>query len=93
LERTKAFYIVLVGRVQGVGFRHFVRKKALELGLKGWVRNKTDESVEIEVEGDKELIPVFIRLLKTGNSYSRVDRVFQSELPDIQQYTSFFIKY
>ncbi len=84
---------MLVGRVQGVGFRHFVRRKALELGLKGWVRNKTDESVEIEVEGDEELIPVFIRLLKTGNSYSRVDRVFQSELPDIQQYTSFFIKY
>lgn len=93
MNRTKAFHIVLVGRVQGVGFRHFIRRTALELGLNGWVRNKPDGSVEVEVEGDEELILVFTELLKSGNSFSRVDRIFNSELPDLQYYRSFYIKY
>lgn len=93
MERAKAFHITLLGRVQGVGFRHFVRKKALELGLTGWVRNKQDGSVEVEAEGDEEMIFIFLELLKAGNSFSRIERIFKTELPDIQNYNSFFIKY
>jgi len=93
LDRVKAFHIIVVGRVQGVGFRHFVRKTALELNLNGWVGNKPDGSVEIEIEGDEEIMLIFLELLKTGNSFSRADRIFQTELPDLQNYQSFFIKY
>lgn len=41
----------VTGRVQGVGFRWFVREEARRLGLAGWVRNAPDGSVELEVHG------------------------------------------
>ena len=93
MNHLKALHIVLIGRVQGVGFRYFVRQKAIDLKLKGWVRNKPDGSVEIEVEGHSDLIAVFIDMINIGNSMSRVDRIFKSELPDLQGFDSFFVKY
>lgn len=93
MSNKKAFHIILVGRVQGVGLRYFAQQKALDYNLKGWVKNKTDGSVEIEIEGDLGMIDVFIENLKIGNSYSRVDRIFKSELPDLRYYDSFFVKY
>ena len=84
---------MLTGRVQGVGFRHFVHQKAMEFNLYGWVKNKTDGTVEIEVAGDEEMILVFTDLLKTGNRYSSIDRVFKTELPVRKKYISFFIKH
>lgn len=89
----KIMQLIVIGRVQGVGFRYFARQKALELKLGGWIRNKMDGSVEIEVEGHSETIELFIDLLKLGNSYSRIDRIFRTELPELQEYQSFFIKY
>ena len=44
--------VVVRGRVQGVGFRWFVRERARALGLAGWVRNLDDGLVEFEVEGE-----------------------------------------
>lgn len=76
-----------------MGLRYFAQQKALDYNLKGWVKNKTDGSVEIEIEGDLGMIDVFIENLKIGNSYSRVDRIFKSELPDLRYYDSFFVKY
>jgi acylphosphatase len=93
LNSRKLIHLTLVGRVQGVGFRHFTRQKALELNLGGWVRNKTDGSVELEVEGHPETIAAFVHYLKTGNGYSRIDRIFKTELPDLSGYQSFYIKY
>ena len=93
MNQKKACHIVLTGRVQGVGFRYFARKKALELNLCGWVRNKTDGSVDLEIEGDEDIIQLYIDLLRAGNGLSRVDRLFKTELPGIQEYTSFFVRY
>ena len=47
---TKRF--VVSGRVQGVGFRYFVVRKAEALGLAGWVRNLPDGSVEVLASGE-----------------------------------------
>jgi acylphosphatase len=43
----------VVGRVQGVGFRWFVRERAVELGLSGWVRNTNAGDVELVASGEQ----------------------------------------
>ncbi len=47
------------GRVQGVGFRWWTRRKASDLGLRGTVRNRPDGSVEVHVAGDVETLEAF----------------------------------
>ena len=49
-------HIQFYGKVQGVGFRYHATYKARFLGLTGWVRNCSDGSVEMEVQGEPELI-------------------------------------
>jgi acylphosphatase len=46
-----AIHLSIVGRVQGVGFRWFVRVVGRKLGLSGWVRNREDGSVEVAASG------------------------------------------
>ena len=46
----------VVGRVQGVGFRWYVREQARRWGLAGWVRNRDDGAVEIAATGPRESI-------------------------------------
>lgn len=58
----KAHDIVVTGRVQGVGFRPFVSRIAVELGVTGWVRNRSGE-VEIHVEGSAAALADFRRAL------------------------------
>ncbi|GAB4307773.1 MAG: carbamoyltransferase HypF [Candidatus Bipolaricaulota bacterium] len=56
----------MVGTVQGVGFRPFVYRTAVGLGLAGHVRNLGDAGVEIEVEGDPASVAQFITTLRPG---------------------------
>lgn len=51
-----AVRLVVRGRVQGVGFRWFVREAARALGVAGWVRNNADGSVELAASGSAEAI-------------------------------------
>lgn len=67
--------ILITGRVQGVGFRHFVSRNANNLQLNGMVRNRHDGSVEVEVEGKKGAILAFIRELNIGPRFADVARV------------------
>lgn len=60
------------GRVQGVGFRYFVFKHARRSGLKGWVKNLDDGSVEAYFEGDTQAIEGVIELCKKGPAGSSV---------------------
>ena len=52
-------YIRVSGRVQGVGYRYYALRNADLLGLNGYVKNCVDGSVELQVEGDKEIIKQF----------------------------------
>lgn len=61
-----AAYIRVSGVVQGVGFRYFTQRTAMKLVLSGWVKNRYDGDVEMEVEGEKELIEKLILALKIG---------------------------
>ena len=54
------------GRVQGVGFRWFVRDRAIALGLSGWVRNRADGSLEVLAEGPPEVLATFEDALRMG---------------------------
>ena len=49
---------VFHGTVQGIGFRAHVKKKAMDLGIKGWVKNNQDGSVSALFSGDEELISI-----------------------------------
>lgn len=59
-------YLIVSGRVQGVGFRYSAAQKAKELQLSGWVRNKMDGTVELEVEGDESKINHYIDEMNAG---------------------------
>jgi acylphosphatase len=73
------------GRVQGVFFRAWSADLARALGLRGWVRNRADGSVETLVAGDEQAVERLISQCRTGPPAARVDRIdieeAQGEIP------------
>ena len=71
---------VVRGRVQGVGFRWWTRRRASDLGLWGTVRNRPDGTVEVHAAGELETLEAFAAELEVGPLGARVERVenFQS---------------
>ena len=65
----------VMGEVQGVFFRAWTRNKARDLGLRGWVRNVADGSVEAHVEGDEKEVAALIVALGHGPEQARVATV------------------
>ena len=68
-------HVVISGLVQGVGFRHATYRKALELGLRGWVRNLPDGTVEAVFQGDRAALDHMRSWCRHGPGLSRVDNV------------------
>ncbi len=67
--------ISIKGKVQGVFFRLSTQKKALELGLFGWVRNEPDGTVSAVAEGNQEKLEEFLNWCKTGPDSAKVEKV------------------
>ena len=80
-------HIIFYGRVQGVGFRYYAVQKANQLGLTGWGKNLYDGSVEMEVEGQEELIDQLIIFLQ-NRTYIWIERIDAKKIP-LQQDSSF----
>jgi acylphosphatase len=74
-------HVTFRGKVQGVGFRWFVKESAEALGLVGWVRNLADGSVESEVQGPEGAVDRFLENVRTGNPYARVDDMTAEPVP------------
>lgn len=67
--------MIIMGRVQGVFYRAFARDIASQLGLRGWVRNLPDGSVEALFEGPKEDVEMAIRHCYTGPPGAHVNEI------------------
>ncbi len=67
------------GRVQGVGFRYFVKKHAEALTVNGYAKNLPDGRVEFLLQGNKAAILTMLENIRTGPSYSQVTRVTAEE--------------
>ncbi|HEY4498275.1 MAG TPA: acylphosphatase [Candidatus Paceibacterota bacterium] len=70
----KALKIKVFGRVQGVIFRHSSKKKAEELGIRGFVRNEPDGTLYLEVEGEAKPLGEFIEWCRKGPVLAEVTR-------------------
>jgi len=71
----KQLQLHIRGRVQGVFFRASAQREARRLGLSGWVKNRTDGSVEIVAEGEELSIRELYGWAQKGPTAARVDRV------------------
>jgi acylphosphatase len=72
-----AIRYIVRGRVQGVGFRDFARRAALAAGVRGWVRNRADGTVETVAAGESDALERFAADLRRGPRWSEVDSVEQ----------------
>lgn len=86
-------HLLISGRVQGVAFRASIRRKAQQLGVKGWVRNTEDGKVEVVVEGEKEAVEELIEWAKQGPWLAKVEKVKVSWKENQPGFDNFKIKY
>lgn len=61
-----ARHVIVSGHVQGVGFRFATQQTAREHNLVGWVRNKVDGTVEMEIAGNEASMDNFLNDVKSG---------------------------
>lgn len=86
----KRAHVFVSGRVQGVFFRAFTKRRAQQLGITGWVSNLPDGRVEMVFEGDEEDIRKMIEWIKKGPPAAKVEGVeiyfeeYEGELEDFQ---------
>ncbi|NLE66881.1 MAG: acylphosphatase [Lentisphaerae bacterium] len=87
----KRVRIRISGVVQGVGFRFCCRREALALGVRGWVRNRLDGSVEAVAEGAVGAVDRFVDWCRTGPRGARVTGVEAVDEPDAGGFEAFEI--
>ena len=90
-ENILTVNLTISGKVQGVGFRYFVLQQAQEMGITGWVSNKSNGDVEALVQGEKADLEEFVAKVKEGPSFSRVEDVSLNWLNKAEQYFGFEI--
>ena len=65
-------YVKVIGRVQGIGFRRWAEREAQKLGVWGWVRNVSDGSVELMIEGEDCAVNRLLASCLEGPAFSQV---------------------
>jgi len=77
-----AYRYVIQGRVQGVGYRYFVRRQAEALGITGYARNRPDGSVEVVAEGTDDALRNFEARLREGPDFASVKGLDRAAIED-----------
>ena len=80
------------GRVQGVGYRYALREEAQRRGVAGWVRNRTDGSVEALLQGTDERVAELIAWARSGPPAASVDDVQVAAADDEPAHTRFELR-
>ena len=89
----KRVHAIVHGRVQGVFFREYTRRKAEELGLNGWVRNLPDRTVETVFTGEADQVAAMMQWLSSGSPQSDVTEVEIQEEEPLDKSLGFIIRY
>ena len=71
----KAVRVMISGRVQGVGFRYFARRKAKKLNVFGWIQNLGDGSVDAVFQGEDKNVDEMVKWCYEGSPLASVDKV------------------
>ncbi len=85
----KQVHLLISGFVQGVGFRAFVRNQSQKLGLKGWVRNLSDNRVEVIAQGEEAILKELIKICEKGPFLSEVKNIAVEWHEPAEKFTSF----
>jgi acylphosphatase len=83
---------IVLGQVQGVGYRWSAQEEALRLGVTGWIRNATSGAVEGEAEGEASAVDAFVAWLQRGPAGARVERCQATDERLDGRFTSFSIR-
>ena len=73
--------VVVHGLVQGVFFRDSVRRRAVDAGVSGWVRNTREGTVEAVLEGESDAVAKLVAFCREGPRGARVERVDAADEP------------
>lgn len=82
----------IYGRVQGVSYRYWTQTTALGLGLSGWVRNRSDSSVEAMVHGDEDTVQKLITACNDGPPMAEVEKINIADASGDEWFDGFEIK-
>ncbi|MBR4471914.1 MAG: acylphosphatase [Erysipelotrichaceae bacterium] len=85
-------HIRFFGTVQGVGFRFQAMMAADALGLTGWVKNESDGSVTMEIQGSKDEIDAAIEMIDNSR-FIEIERILRTDIPLEEHESSFSADY
>ncbi len=94
-EGARRLHISFIGEVQGVGFRWTAQLKAREVGITGWVRNESDGSVTMEIQGSNDEIARFFGLFNRSYANYPIEYIMdeKEEIPLDPTETDFEVRF
>jgi acylphosphatase len=92
MNREVSLRGLVSGRVQGVGFRYFVQRRAQAAGLRGFVRNLRDGRVEFLLQGSPAAVDAVLEQIRSGPPHARVSELSTREDNDVDTESGFAIR-
>ena len=93
LTMNKRLHLIIHGRVQMVAFRYSTRRKALGLGITGWVRNNPDGTVEAIFEGEEDKLKEILEYCHKGPLFAKVTDLAEKWEEFKDEFNKFEIRY